>query len=212
MLMRRRRAVEDPAPERDVVVEHGPSLAKGPAMVVGSILLAYGLTGLLKNSVFPHASSSFPNGSPQGSSWLGIEVNGWTNFFTIAAGGLLLFGAAQHHLAKLMSLLVGAALGACAIIALISDNVLGLAAANGWTELGWGIAAGILLLNVLSPRRRRERVVGPAGTTAAGDRTGRFDRGRGRQPVATREPVDDRAPATTATGPDATRRMPQDGS
>lgn len=209
MLLRRRRAVEEPAPERDVVVEHGPSAAKALPMIIGSILVAYGLTGLLKNAVFPHASSSFPNGSPQGSSWLGIEVNGWTNFFSITAGALLLFGLAQHHLAKTMSLLVGLALGACAIIALISDNVLGLAAANGWTELGWGIAAGLLALNMLAPRRRRERVVGPAGATGAGDRTGRFARGRR---SATREPVDDRAPATTAAGPTATRRMPQDGS
>ena len=210
MLLRRRRAVEDPAPEHDVVVEHGPSAAKALPMIIGSILVAYGLTGLLKNSVFPNAGANFPNGSPQGSSWLGIEVNGWTNFFSIVAGALLLFGLAQHHLAKTMSLLVGLALGACAIIALISDNVLGLAAANGWTELGWGIAAGLLVLNMLAPRRRREHVVGPAGATVGGDRTGRFDRGR--RPVTTREPVDDRAPATTATGPTATRRMPQDGS
>jgi hypothetical protein len=36
-----------------------------------------------------------------------------------------------------MSLIVGIALGAAAIIALISGNVLGLAAANGWTEILW---------------------------------------------------------------------------
>jgi hypothetical protein len=91
-----------------------------------------------------------------------------------------------------MSLLVGLALGACAIIAVISDNVLGLAAANGWTEVGWGIAAILLVLNMLAPRRRRERAVG----TAAADRTGRFDR----QPVpAAQEPATTRAPAATST-------------
>src|SRR3954469_2193535 len=175
LLRRRRRAVEDdPATDRDVVVEHGPSYAKGPNLVIGSILLAYGLTGLLTNAVFPDASSSFPHGDPTGKSWLGPEVNGWTNFFTIAAGGLLLFGAAQHHLAKLMSFIVGCALGACAIIALVDGDVLGLAAANGWTELGWGIAAVVLLLNVFSPRAKRERPVGAAGV---GDRGARFDRG-----------------------------------
>lgn len=206
LLRRRRRAVEDdPATDRDVVVEHGPSYAKGPNLVIGSILLAYGLTGLLTNAVFPDASSSFPDGNPTGEHWLGPEVNGWTNFFTIAAGGLLLFGAAQHHLAKLMSFLVGCALGACAIIALVNGDVLGLAAANGWTELGWGIAAAILLLNVFSPRGRRERDV---GTTATADRGGRFQR---RRPATTTaepdgaEPATERAPATTARGP-------QDGS
>jgi hypothetical protein len=196
MLLRRRRTAEaDPAPERDVVVEHGPSMAKALPMIIGSILIAYGLTSLLKNSVFPNAADNFPNGSPQGTSWLGIEVNGWTSFFNIAAGGLLLFGLAQHHLAKTMSLLVGLALGACAIIALISDNVLGLAAANGWTELGWGIAAVLLVLNVLAPRRRREREVGTAGMTTARDRD-RFAR-------RSQEPVDDRAPAATTS----TRRV-----
>src|SRR4051812_47574776 len=163
LLRRRRRAVEDdPATDRDVVVEHGPSYAKGPNLVIGSILLAYGLTGLLTNAVFPDASSSFPHGDPTGESWLGPEVNGWTNFLSIAAGGLLLFGAAQHHLAKLMSLIVGLALAAAAIIGLVDGDVLGLAAANGWTELGWGIAAVLLLLNVFSPRRTRERPVGAA--------------------------------------------------
>jgi hypothetical protein len=197
MLLRRRRAAQaDPAPERDVVVEHGPSTAKALPMIIGSILIAYGLTSLLKNSVFPNAGANFPNGSPQGTSWLGIEVNGWTSFFNIAAGGLLLFGIAQHHLAKTMSLLVGLALGACAIIALISDNVLGLAAANGWTELGWGIAAVLLVLNILAPRRRRERAVGPAGAGVAGNRIGRFDRRP--EPVA-QEPATSQAPAATST-------------
>jgi hypothetical protein len=204
LLRRRRRAVEDDTDtDRDVIVEHGRSYAKGPNLIIGSILLAYGLTGLLTNSFFPNASASFPHADPHGESWLGLEVNGWTNFFTITAGGLLLFGAAQHHLAKLMSLIVGCALGACAIIALVDGDVLGLAAANGWTELGWGIAAAILLLNVFSPRQRRERAVGDA---AYGDRRGRFDR----------------RPATTAgepaAGEAATRRAPaatttrQDGS
>jgi hypothetical protein len=192
MLLRRRRAVAD---DPDVVVEHGPSFAKGPNLAVGTILLLYGLTGLLTNAVFPHASSSFPHGDPIGESWLGPEVNGWTNFFSIAAGGLLLFGAAQHHLAKLMSLITGAALGACAIIALIDGDVLGLAAANGWTELGWGIAAVILLLNVFSPRARRERPVGTTAAPVTANRTSRFKR----RPAEEAAP-DEREPATTVRG------------
>src|SRR5258705_7740119 len=115
LLRRRRRAVEDdPGTDRDVVVEHGPSYAKGPNLVIGSILLAYGLTGLLTNAVFPHASSSFPHGDPTGQSWLGPEVNGWTNFFTIAAGGLLLFGPPEHHPAQPIPSVAGCAPGPCA--------------------------------------------------------------------------------------------------
>ena len=82
LLRRRRRAVDD---DPDVIVEYGRSFAKGPNLAIGSILLVYGLTGLLTNAVFPHASSSFPHGDPTGKSWLGPEVNGWTNFFCIAA-------------------------------------------------------------------------------------------------------------------------------
>src|SRR3954463_5935919 len=88
LLRRRRRAVEDdPATDRDVVVEHGPSYAKGPNLVIGSILLAYGLTGMLTNAVFPDASSSFPHGDPTGKSWLGPEVNGWAQLFTVPPRG-----------------------------------------------------------------------------------------------------------------------------
>jgi hypothetical protein len=165
MLLRRRRTAV--AHERDdVIVEHGPSLSKGPALVVGSILVAFGLAGLLKNSDFPAFSSSFPDATVQGTNFLGIEVNGWTNFFCITAGALLMFGAAQHHLAKTMSLLVGLALGACAVIAAIDgEDVLGLAAANGWTKVAWGIAAVVLVINAFMPRQRRERVV-PTGATA----------------------------------------------
>jgi hypothetical protein len=54
-----------------------------------------------------------------------------------------------------MSLIVGVALGAAAVIGLISGDVLGMAASNGWTELGWGACAVILLFNTLVPRRRR---------------------------------------------------------
>src|SRR5919112_5209462 len=153
MLGRRRNAAlndDDP----NVIVENGPSLAKGPALVVGSILVAFGLAGLLKNANFPDFSSGFPDGTANGSSLLGIEVNGWTCFLSIAAGALLLFGAAQHHLAKTMSLIVGAALAAAAVIAFIDgQDVLGLAATNFWTKLGLAIAGGAMLLNALMPRK-----------------------------------------------------------
>jgi hypothetical protein len=189
MLLRRRRNTTD-EPRDDVIVERGPSLAKGPNLILGTILLVYGLSGLLTNADFPSASQNFPGADVTGSSWLGPEVNGWTNFLCIAAGGLLLFGAAQHHLAKFMSLIVGLALAAAAVIGFVDGDVLGLAAANRWTELGWGITAVILLLNVFSPRRVRER---PVATTATRDES---------VPTYARDgdrtAVHDREPATTA--------------
>lgn len=206
MFGRRRRgdAVDD---DREVIVEHGPSLAKGPALIAGSILVAFGLASLLKNNDFPSFSSSFPDAEVQGTKFLGIEVNGWTAFFSITAGALLLFGAAQHHLAKLMSLLVGLALAACAVIAIIDgQDVLGLAAANFWTKLGFAVAGGLMLLNALMPRTtRRREVVTPAGAAVADDdvaaprRRGRFGR-----PVPADERVAADEPRTTVREPAAT--------
>ena len=175
MLLRRRRTADPVADDREVVVEHGPSLAKGPALIAGSILAAFGLASLLKNNDFPSFSSNFPDGEVQGTNFLGFEVNGWTAFFAITAGALLLFGAAQHHLAKMMSLLVGLALAACAVIAIIDgQDVLGLAAANFWTKLGFAVAGGVLLVNALMPRTTRRREV--ATTTGPVTDTPRFNR------------------------------------
>lgn len=128
----------------------GPGLARGPAMIVGTILSVAGL------ALFLHAGNTptggFPDGDVSAGKLIGFESNGWTAWVTTAAGVLLLFGAAQHLLAKAMSLIVGVALAACAVIALIDGDVLGLAAANWAVELAWGIAAVILLVNVFMPR------------------------------------------------------------
>jgi hypothetical protein len=207
---RTQRLADEREAHDDVIVEHGPSLAKGPALIAGSILVAFGLLGLLKNNDFPAFSSTFPDGTVQGTNLLGFEVNGWTDFFAITAGALLLFGAAQHHLAKFMSLVVGLALAACAAVAIIDgQDVLGLAAANFWTKLGFAVAGGLMLLNALMPRTTRRREVAttaPAATTDDVPRRRRFGR-----PATTTEPattVDE--PRTTVAerdpaldGPDA---------
>src|SRR3954447_26696938 len=167
MLLRRRRTADPVDDDREVVVEHGPSLAKGPALIAGSILVAFGLASLLKNNDFPSFSSNFPDGEVQGTNFLGFEVNGWPAFFSITAGALLLFGAAQHHLAKMMSLIVGLALAACAVIAIIDgQDVLGLAAANFSTRLGFAGAGGLMLLTGWippAPRRGELPAAGAAG-------------------------------------------------
>src|SRR3954469_13510893 len=198
MFNRRRRTADAVATDDDdVIVEHGASLAKGPALLAGSLLVAFGLASLLKNNDFPSFSSSFPDGTVQGTNFLGLEVNGWTAFFAITAGALLLFGAAQHHLAKMMSLIVGLALAACAVIAIIDgQDVLGLAAANFWTKLGFAVAGGLMLLNALMPRRTRRREVVAPGAAA----TRRDDDDV--PPRRFSHPDD--APATTATEPRTT--------
>lgn len=208
-LRRRHQPVED---DPNVIVEHGASLAKGPALAVGAILVAFGLAGLLTNSEFPNFSDSFPDATQQGSTWLGFEVNGWTNFIAIAAGALLLFGAAQHHLAKTMSLLVGLALAACAVIAVIDgEDVLGLAAANGATKLGFAVAGGAMLVNALMPRRTHRRTIARDAETGAHDaapgdahRHRRFTRNPYVDPVAERE-----APREADTTVGAERARPE---
>lgn len=178
--------------------ERRVSLSRGPALIVGTILLAAGLYFMYRQHTYPRWGN-FPNGgAPVDRHALGIfGINGFTGLLTAICGGLLLFGAAQHHLAKILSLIVGIVLGAAAIIGLVSGNVLGLAASNGWTELAWGIAAAILLINAMIPARRRvyepvgTGAVGAAGAgavagAAAGDVAGRR---RARREVAAGEPV-----------------------
>lgn len=178
--------------------EKGAGLARGPALVVGTILLIAGLYTLYKQNEFTPLSQ-FPDGDaqPDGEVFFGIfGANGWTGMFTAIAGGLLLFGAAQHLLAKTMSLIVGLALAACAVIALISgDGVLGLAAANGATELAWAIAAAILLFNTLMPRRRKA-VVDDAPRRTRDERvtTVPHDPVTSDDPAAPRDPVAARSP------------------
>jgi hypothetical protein len=172
------------ARDRDVVVDRGVSLARGPVLFAGAVLFAYGLLGFLTNSDLPR--DQFADGTVQGQSWLGLEVNGWTCFFITAAGGLLLFGAATHLLARVMALIVGGLLAACCVIALIDgSDVLGLAAVNWATKVGFGAAAVYLLIAGLLPRAGR-RVIAP--DQRRGDEIGEEPTAVAAQPVIEREP------------------------
>jgi hypothetical protein len=180
--------------------DRGTGLARGPAYIIGTILAVFGLILLLTAGDSPvrFDTAGFPDANVgQGEKFIGFEWNGWTAWITIAAGVLLLFGAAQHALAKGFSLVVGLALGACALIALIDGDVLGLAAANWATELGWGIAAVLLVLNVLAPRVGEEDH--RETTVVDRDRDGVDDRDEHRGPVVDRDRdgVDDRSERRT---------------
>ena len=140
--------------------------------MIGLALLAYGITALIfgGQSFARHA----PNGAVHGNSWLGLEVNGWSGLLFITAGLLLLLAAPLHWGAKGMSLIVGLALGAAALIALANGHgALGIFAANHLTELVWGAAAALLIVLSQLPR------VG--GTTKA--RTGDVERPGARSQV-----------------------------
>ncbi len=145
----------------------GVSLAKGPAGLIGLLLLVYGITGLILGG---HSfTQNAVSGTVTGEKWLGIEGNGWTNLLFVAAGLLLLLGAPLHWGAKTLALVVGLVLGAASVIAIFDgDDVFGIFAANGLTELVWGVAAAVLIVVALLPRVGRKPV--------RDERVGRGDR------------------------------------
>jgi hypothetical protein len=155
----------------------GVSLAKGPVGIIGVVLLAGGILGLLMGST--DFTTSAPDGDVTGGTFLGIEGNGWTWLLFAGAGLVLLLSAPMHWGAKTMAMLVGLVMAAAAIIAVVDGNdVLGVFAANGMTMLAFGAAAVALLLVAMLPRvgrrRRDEEVV------VERDRSARFGRDDGR--------------------------------
>ena len=161
----------------------GVSLAKGPVGIIGAVLLAGGILGLLMGST--DFTTSAPNGDVNGGTFLGIEGNGWTWVLFAGAGAILLVSATMHWSAKAMAMIVGLAMGAAAVIAIVDGtDVLGVFAANRATMLVMGVAAVALLVVAMLPRvgGRREEVAVDRDTT----RNGRFERGeRVEEPAAT---------------------------
>jgi hypothetical protein len=161
----------------------GVSLAKGPVGIIGAVLLAGGILGLLMGST--DFTTSAPDGDVSGGTFLGIEGNGWTWVLFAGAGVILLMSATMHWSAKAMAMIVGLAMGAAAVIAIIDgSDVFGIFAANRATMLVMGVAAVALLVVAMLPRvgGRREEVV----VDSDAPRTSRFGRdGRVEEPAAT---------------------------
>lgn len=159
----------------------GVSLAKGPVGIIGAVLLAGGILGLLMGST--DFTTSAPDGDVTGGTFLGIEGNGWTWLLFAGAGIILLMSAPMHWGAKTMAMIVGLAMAAAAVIAIVDgSDVLGIFAANNMTALAFGAAAVALLIVAMLPRvgPKREEVV------VEHDGNGRFDRDETR----TVEPVE----------------------
>jgi hypothetical protein len=166
----------------------GVSLAKGPVGIIGAVLLAGGILGLLFGST--DFTTHAPDGDVTGGTWLGIEGNGWTWLGFAAAGLILLISAPLHWGAKTMALIVGTVMAAACVVAIVDGNdVFGVAAANRATMVVMGAAAVALLIVAMLPRvgRRRRDVVVEDDTAATRD--GRFAREDGRvsEPVGTTE-------------------------
>jgi len=150
----------------------GFSLAKGPVGIIGAVLLAGGILGLLMGST--DFTTNAPNGDVTGGTWIGIEGNGWTWLLFAGSGLVLLLSAPMHWGAKSMAMIVGLVMAAAAIIAIVDgSDVLGVFAANNATMLAFGAAAVACLIVAMLPRvgrRRREEVV------VEDDRDRRFER------------------------------------
>jgi hypothetical protein len=147
----------------------GVSLAKGPVGIIGIVLVAAGVLGLLAGST--DFTTSAPDGDVTGGTFLGFEGNGWTWLLFAGAGLVLLLSAPMHWGAKTMALIVGLVMAAAAVIAAVDgSDVLGVFAANGPTMLAFAAAAVALLVVAMLPRvgRRREVPV---------ERDRRFERG-----------------------------------
>jgi hypothetical protein len=166
----------------------GVSLAKGPVGIIGLVLLAGGILGLI------FASTSFtahaPDGDVTGGTFLGIEGNGWTWVLFGGTGLVLLLSAPMHWSAKTMSMLGGLVMAVACVLAVVDGNdVLGIFAANRATMVAFGVAAVAMLVVAMLPRvgRRRDVVVDDDRATTTGN--GRFARtdGRVEEPVGTTE-------------------------
>jgi hypothetical protein len=158
----------------------GVSLAKGPVGIIGAVLLAGGILGLLFGST--DFTTHAPDGDVTGGTWLGIEGNGWTWVGLGGAGLVLLISAPMHWGAKTMAMIVGIAMAAACVIAIVDGNdVFGVAAVNRATMVVLGAAAVALLVVAMLPRvgRRRDVVVEDDRTTTT-TRNGRFRRDKGR--------------------------------
>src|SRR3954449_9122988 len=134
----------------------GVSLAKGPVAIIGIASLALGVLG------FIFASRDFgfdaPSGTVQGTTFIGIEGNGWTWVAFAAAGLLLLLGSPIHWGAKSMAFMVGVAYGVGALFALSDGtDILGIFATNNWTKLVLGVGGIALVLLSMMPRVGRRR-------------------------------------------------------
>jgi hypothetical protein len=164
----------------------GLSLAKGPVLIVGIASLVFGVLGF----IFANQSFTFdvPDGTVNGSTFLGVEGNGWTWTLFAAAGLLLMLGSPIHWGAKSMAFIVGIVMIVGALIALSDGtDILGIVATNNSTKLIMGAMGAGLVLLAMMPRVGKRRGGAPKATRDERDRElesdRRFDRDRDHETV-----------------------------
>src|SRR5918996_1496047 len=138
----------------------GVSLAKGPVGIIGAVLLAGGILGLLFGST--SFSADPPDGTATGDTWFGIEGNGW-NWALFGGSGLLVLADAS------------------------GSDAFGIFAANDATTLVFAVAAAALLFFALMPRVGRRPAAEPGEAASTRPRRFRRRRERAAEPTERRE-------------------------
>ena len=142
--------------------------------------------------------STRPSGTVEGTTFLGIEGNGWTWVAFAAAGLLLLLGSPIHWGAKSMAFIVGVTFLVGALIALSDGtDILGIIATNNWTKLVMGAAGAALILLSMMPRVGRRRGGAPVATRRDRDRDRELDDPAERRFDREREPATNGRATTT---------------
>ena len=156
--------------------EHkGTSLAKGPVGILGIAMIVFGVIAFISGG--SQFDANPVDGTVNGDTFLGLELNSWSSLLFVAGGLALVLLAPLHWGAKSMSLIVGLVLGAASVIAIYDgDDVFGIFAANGKTELVWGALSVALIVLSLLPRVNKRRRTEPD-----------YRGGRVHEPVATRD-------------------------
>ena len=144
------------------------TLAQWYCLLAGAALLLAGLLGFFADGSF---GANAPDGSVQGGSLLGFEVNGWHNLVHLASGLVLLAAANTRPTAKAIALGFGLVYGLVAIIGLIDgSDVIGLIPVNSADNIlhialaALGIIAGL----ISKARRQHGHSADTVRTTGAG--------------------------------------------
>jgi hypothetical protein len=123
------------------------TLAQWYCLLAGAALLLAGLFGFIADGSF---GTNAPDGTVQGGSFLGFEVNGWHNLVHLASGLVLLAAANAAPAARLTAITFGVVYGIVALIGLIDgSDVLGIIPVNGADNLlhialaALGVVAGL---------------------------------------------------------------------
>jgi hypothetical protein len=143
-------------------------------LVIGLTLLLVGLLGFIADATFDTSATADPeggntDGSLQGDSFLGFEVNGWHNVVHVLSGLVLLAAFRRRAPARTVAIAFGLVYGLVSIIGLIDGNdVLGFIPVNPADNvLHIALSALGLVTGLMSPAGdKADEVSGPQGRFA----------------------------------------------